>query len=215
MLEMEMDSTDDVVARIYRRMASTPVSSPAHSAYLPHPRSAPPAARRSAPATPKLSNPLAQSASATTIAVPLTASPSGRPTPKQRTTSASSRVRSRSISSDSGECLSSGNWSPPSSLPQHRPEHLQEQQQQRQHRGARTPDGLLAPSSGIGYDCSDIEDFSSSKSSSMSCSSEGSELSGLGLGKGHDEDADERAEAEAEVAPAMLDLMTTRAAARA
>lgn len=165
MLEMETDTPDDVVARIYRRMASTPVPSPHHA---PHPRSAPPSARRSAT--------LQQSASATTIPVP--ASPA-RPTPKQRTTAASatSRARSRSISSDSGECLSSGNWSPPASLPQlTSPPKQLEPPTQPQVAEARPENGLLAPGPGLGYDCSDIEDFSSSKSSSMSCSSEGSEL---------------------------------------
>ncbi|KAK3909115.1 Microtubule-associated tumor suppressor candidate 2 [Frankliniella fusca] len=201
MLEMEADSTDEVVSRIYRRMASTPLASPAHAphsphAHAPHPRSAPASsARRANPLSAVQLQarelcPLSQSASATAI----TTSPT-RPTPKQRTMSASLRVRSRSISSDSGECLSSGNWSPPASLPS-------SQQQQRLQR--RSPDvvdeGLLAPSSGIGYDCSDIEDFSSSKSSSMSCSSESSELGGA---KEHDEHP---AEEDDEVEQAMFQL---------
>ncbi|KAE8751929.1 hypothetical protein FOCC_FOCC001406 [Frankliniella occidentalis] len=207
MLEMEADSTDDVVARIYRRMASTPMASPAHAPHAPqspHPRSAPPSSRRSNPlaalqASQQQMCPLAQSASATTISSP------SRPTPKQRTMSATLRVRSRSISSDSGECLSSGNWSPPASLPP------SQQQQQRLQR--RSPDvvdeGLLAPSSGIGYDCSDIEDFSSSKSSSMSCSSESSELGGA---KEHDQHVGEEEEDDDDAEQPMFqhqqDLMT-------
>lgn len=187
MLEMEADSTDDVVARIYRRMASTPVASPAHHAshHAAHPRSAPPTARR-APC------PLAQSASATTIPA---SSPSSRPTPKQRASSAAvPRTRSRSISSDSGECLSSGNWSPPASLPQQ-----------------RTPEPAVVVDEHLlvatGYDCSDIEDFSSSKSSSMSCSSEGSEL---GVAKEAVEVVEDESEAEAAPFqhPQDLDLMT-------
>lgn len=179
MLEMENESTDDMVARFYRRVASTPVSSPAHSA---QPRSSMSAGKqRSA----HCCQPLAQSASATAISSP---GSNQRPTPKQRTTAtrAATRVRSRSISSDSGECLSSGNWSPPASLPPHRADTRSPDERSRSANDHHA-DSLALPlplrqgsaagsAPGSGYDCSDIEDFSSSKSSSMSCSSEGSEL---------------------------------------
>ena len=108
------------------------------------------------------SNPLTQSASTSVI-------PSARASGKKR--SVSFRARSKSISSDSGECLSSGNWSPPVSLERAAAAAAQDIEQNplilctSEFAGARNP-----------CECSDIEDFSSSKSSSMSCSSEGSEL---------------------------------------